>query len=70
MIHRASGILKKNTVVLDEPLPELDGCRVEVELHRTSDVEGPGATELLDAWNAWAAGNNQGPIRDEPEQWP
>lgn len=55
-------------VVLDEPLPEMEGRRVEVELRLAPDEEEAAPAALQEAWNTWAASGNQGPI-DEPDAW-
>ena len=69
MTRKAHGVLRQNTVVLDEPIPELEGCRVEVELWIPSEHDEKPATELLEAWRSWAASGGQGAIVDEQDGW-
>lgn len=69
MTRKAHGILRKNTVILDEVLPEMEGCRVTVELRLAPEEETRPPAELQEAWAAWAASGNQGPILDEPDEW-
>ena len=68
MVLRTSGIVRGNTVILDEPLSEMDGHRVSVELRK--DPSAPTAEELARAWADWVQGGEQGPISDEGEAWP
>ena len=70
MTRKAHGIVRNNTVVLDEDLPEMEGRRVEVELRvdAPQDELAP-PTQLLEAWRAWVNSGDQGPIRDEPDAW-
>jgi len=65
-------VLRQNAIILDEPVPELDGRRVEVELREETApmASEPSQTDLSIAWLAWAAGDDHGPIAGEPEDWP
>lgn len=70
MTRKALGTIHDNTVLLDEPLPDMEGQRVEVELRVVSAEDAPQLDELRRAWTDWAQGANQGPIVDESESWP
>ncbi len=71
MTRKAHGVIRQNTVVLDEAFPEMEGRRVEVEMQELApDALPHDEAELNELWNAWAAGDKQGPILDEPETWP
>lgn len=63
------GLVRGNTVVLDESVPPLDGKRVLVVLEPADD-EQPADLDRrknLEAWSAWVASGPQGPIEDDDE---
>jgi hypothetical protein len=71
MVRRAHGVIRHNTVILDEPLPEMEGRRVEVDLRDESgDEAAPSNEELRRAWAEWVDRSREGPIEGEPDGWP
>ena len=66
------GTVHKKTIILDDPVPELEGCRVDVELTPAERSSSLGASPevLRAAWSDWATKAEQGPIEDEDEGWP
>jgi hypothetical protein len=62
------GLVKGNTVVLDESVPPLEGKRVLVVLEPAEEPEANvDPQQNREAWNAWAASGPQGPIEDDGE---
>jgi hypothetical protein len=62
------GLVKGNTVVLDELVPPLEGKRVLVVLEPAEEPETTmDARQSRETWNAWAASGPQGPIEDDGE---
>jgi hypothetical protein len=72
MTRKAHGVIRHNTVILDEEIPEMEGRRVEVELRvdAAPEEDASSSAELRDAWSSWVESGEQGPIADEPDAWP
>lgn len=65
------GTVHGDRIVLEEPLPQLEGKRVRLRLEviRDSDVSiAPPA--LQEAWDAWIALGRDGPMDDDGPDWP
>jgi hypothetical protein len=70
-IHAApsvTGVLRRNTITLDAPVPALDGQRVRVII-APEDLELALQTdEQARVWHDWLRQGPQGPLDDEGEQ--
>ena len=62
-----TGVVHGNAVVLDDPVPPLEGRRVRVELEVIDgDVAVSGET-LRAAWQTWLTDGPQGPLDDDAD---
>jgi energy-coupling factor transporter ATP-binding protein EcfA2 len=66
MATPVNGTLSGRTIILDEPVPPLDGRRVRVLLE-PFDEEDAALTpsHRLELWREWTERGPQGPIEDE-----
>lgn len=68
MAPSLKGLVKGNTIVLDESVPRLEGKRVLVALEPMDMTETEAEPcRLLEAWQAWIASGPEGPIEDDGE---
>jgi hypothetical protein len=63
----ATGLLQGRTIMLDEPVPPLDGQRVRVIIVPADDDTELTAREQAPLWEEWVRMGPQGPIEDEGE---
>jgi len=59
------GRVHGNTVVLDQPVPPLDGKRVRVGLEAVEELALTGADSEM--WRQWVESGPQGPIDDDDD---
>lgn len=61
----AIGVVRGNTITLDEALPELDGKRVRVTVASEARELELSADEQAGLWNEWIRQGPQGAIGEE-----
>lgn len=62
MARAMTGVVHGNSVVLDAPVPPLEGRRVRVELEAIDGEATAPPEALRTAWQAWVVGGSQGPL--------
>ena len=67
MPRRITGVVHGNAVLLDDPVPPLEGRRVRVELEAIDGEVTPTDEALRGAWQAWVASGPQGPLDDDTD---
>jgi hypothetical protein len=65
MTTTLKGLVQGNTVLLDEPVPLLDGKRVIVVLEPVEERPALAREEGTEAWRLWIASSPGGPVRDK-----
>lgn len=63
----ATGTITGTTITLDNPIPSLDGRRVNILIEPADEELVLSKREQQDAWAQWVQGNNEGPIGDDDE---
>ena len=61
-----TGVLTGNTITLDAPVPELEGCRVLVALEPEEELMLT-QKEQREFWEEWSERGPQGPLDDDEE---
>ena len=64
------GIVHGKQVVLENPVPSMDGKRVRVRLDVLDEERMLSPAEQIEAWRQWVESGPQGPIEDEMDGWP
>jgi len=64
------GIVHGKQVVLENPVPSMDGKRVRVRLDVLDEERMLSPAEQIEAWRQWVESGPQGPIEDEMDAWP
>jgi len=57
-------------VVLEDPVPSLEGKRVRVRLDVLDEERVLSPAEQMEAWRGWVDSGPQGPLEDESDGWP
>jgi hypothetical protein len=64
------GTVHGRQVVLEEPVPALDGKRVRVRLDVLGEERRLSPTEQAEVWREWVESGPQGPIENDSDGWP
>lgn len=64
------GVVDGKRVLLEDPIPGLDGKRVRVRLDVLEDERVLSPREQSDIWRQWVESGPQGPIEDDTEGRP
>jgi hypothetical protein len=64
------GIVHGRQVVLEDPVPSLDGKRVRVRLDVLDEERVLSPAEQIEAWREWVESGPQGPLEDDNDGWP
>lgn len=63
----ATGTISGKVIMLDAPVPLLDGRRVHILIEPAEEELQLSAREQQEAWEQWVQRNNDGPIVDDEE---
>ena len=64
------GIVHGRQVVLEDPVPSLDGKRVRVRLEALDEERVLSPAEQIQAWREWVESRPQGTLEDDSDGWP
>lgn len=65
----ATGTVRGNAIVLDAPVPELEGRRVHVIVEPLPE-RAISSDENARLWSDWVAKGPQGPLEEGDDAWP